>query len=279
MSSIVAFLVLAVVYYIGEFVGTKTKAWIPSVFVIACLFLAGYWIFFPKDIVNLAGMGAPLGGTLVIMLCITHMGTIISIKQLLQQWKIIVITLCGLAGMVALGWFVCIPLVGKDFVIAGLPPLTGGIVAATMMNAAALEKGLTTAAVFAIAMYAIQGFVGYPLTAVMLKIEGKKLLADLRDGRAEVATAGEVDSVAGNMKVEEAPRKKLIPAMPAKYSTTAFILAKLMLAAYISSQLAAITGLNMAVWALILGIIFTEIGFLDRDSLNKANSYGSRCMS
>lgn len=107
MSSIAAFLILAVVYYIGELVGTKTKAWIPSVFVIACLFLAGYWTFFPKDIVNLAGMGAPLGGTLVIMLCITHMGTIISIKQLLQQWKVIVITLCGLAGMVALGWFVC----------------------------------------------------------------------------------------------------------------------------------------------------------------------------
>ena len=101
MSSIVAFLVLAVVYYIGEFVGTKTKAWIPSVFVIASLFLFGYWTFFPKDIVALAGMGAPLGGTLVIMLCITHMGTIISIRQLLDQWKIICITLAGLAGMVA----------------------------------------------------------------------------------------------------------------------------------------------------------------------------------
>lgn len=209
MSSIAAFLILAVVYYIGEFVGTKTKAWIPSVFVIACLFLAGYWTFFPKDIVNLAGMGVPLGGTLVIMLCITHMGTIISIKQLLQQWKVIVITLCGLAGMVALGWFVCIPLIGRDFVIAGLPPLTGGIVAATMMNTAAMEKGLTTAAVFAIAMYVMQGFAGYPLTAVMLKIEGKKLLADFRGGRAEAATAGEVDSVAGNMKVKEAPQKKL----------------------------------------------------------------------
>ena len=62
--------------------------------------------------------------------------------------------------------------------------------------------------------------------------------------------------------------------MPEKYSTTAFILGKLMLSAYISSKLAAITGLNQAVWALILGIILTEIGFLDRDSLNKAKSYG-----
>ena len=37
MSSILAFLVLAVVYYIGEFVGTKTKAWIPSVFVLSLI--------------------------------------------------------------------------------------------------------------------------------------------------------------------------------------------------------------------------------------------------
>ena len=193
MTSIVAFLILAVVYYIGEFVGTKTKAWIPSVFVIATLFLVGYWTFFPKDIVALAGMGAPLGGTLVIMLCITHMGTIISIKQLLEQWKIICITLAGLAGMVALCWFVCIPLVGRAYVIAGLPPHTGGIVVATMMNTAAAEKGLTTAAVLAIAMYAVQGFFGYPITAVCLKLEGRRLLKQFRSGESNFNKNEKVD--------------------------------------------------------------------------------------
>lgn len=275
MGSILAFLVLAIVYYIGEFIGTKTKAWIPSVFVIAILFLVGYWTFFPADIVSLAGMGPPLGGLLVIMLCITHMGTIISIKQLLQQWKVIVVTLAGLTGMLAFAWFICIPLVGREFVIAGLPPLTGGIVAATMMNAAALEKGLVSAAVLAIAMYAVQGFAGYPLTAIMLKMEGRKLLASYRSGEVKLATtAGSVDEVAGNMKVEEKEKKKLIPPMPAKYSTSAFILGKLMFTAYIASKLAALTGLNQAVWALILGIVFTELGFLDKDSLNKAHSYG-----
>lgn len=275
MNNIVAFLILAIVYYIGEFVGTKTKAWIPSVFVTATLFLIGYWTFFPKDIVVLAGMGPPLGGTLAIMLCITHMGTIISIKQLIEQWKVIVITLAGLAGMVVLCWVICIPLVGREYVIAGLPPLTGGIVAATMMNQAALEKGLMSAAVLAIAMYAIQGFVGYPLTAIMLKKEGGKLLSDYRAGKVSlVTTAGSVDEDAGNMKVEIKEKKKLIPPMPEKYSTTAFILGKMMFSAYISSVLAKFTGLNQAVWALILGIVLTELGFLDRDSLNKAKSYG-----
>lgn len=277
MNNLLAFLILAAIYYIGEFVGTKTKAWIPSVFVIACLFLFGFWTFFPKDIVALAGMGPPLGGALVIMLCITHMGTIISIKQLLEQWKIICITIAGLAGMVALCWFVAMPLAGRDFVIAGLPPLTGGIVAATMMQSAAAEKGLMTASVLAIAMYCVQGFVGYPLTAVLLKREGRRLLTAYRKGEAQLTVAaGGVDTDAGNMKVEEAPKKRLIPPMPEKYSSTAFILLKLMAVAYLSNRLAAMTGgkVNQAVITLILGILFTEIGFLDKNSLQKAGSYG-----
>jgi len=274
MSNIVAFLILAFVYYAGEYVGTKSKAWIPSCFVTACLFLFGYWTFFPKNIVELAGLGAPLGGTLAIMLCITHMGTIISIRQLLQQWKVIVIALAGLAGMVGFCWFICIPMVGKEFVIAGLPPLTGGIVAATMMQTAAAEKGLIAASILAIAMYVMQGFAGYPLTAVMLKKEGKKLIAAFRKGEVEVVKVGEVDSSIGNMKAEETKKKKLIPSVPDKYSTTAFILLKMIISAYFASVLGKYTGLSQAVWALILGIIFTEIGFLDKDSLNKANSYG-----
>ena len=265
MSSIVAFLVLAVVYYIGEFVGTKTKAWIPSVFVIASLFLFGYWTFFPKDIVALAGMGAPLGGTLVIMLCITHMGTIISIRQLLDQWKIICITLAGLAGMVALCWFVCIPLVGRAYVIAGLPPLTGGIVAATMMN---------TAAVLAIAMYAVQGFFGYPLTAVCLKLEGRRLLKKYRSGEVQVNKNEKVDTVVGNMATGDVLKYRIFPEIPAKYSSTALILAKLMFSAYLASLAAKLTGINMAVLALLFGIVFTELGFLEKDALHKAGSYG-----
>ena len=277
MNNLLAFLILAVIYYIGEFVGTKTKAWIPSVFVIACLFLFGFWTFFPKDIVALAGMGPPLGGVLVIMLCITHMGTIISIKQLLDQWKIICITLAGLAGMVALCWFVAAPMVGRDFIIAGLPPLTGGIVAATMLQAAAAEKGLMTASVLAIAMYCVQGFVGYPLTAVLLKREGRRQLAAYRRGDVkQAAAAGGVDADAGNMQVVEAPKKRLIPAIPEKYSSTAFILMKLLAVAYLSNRLSAMTGgaVNQAVITLILGIVFTELGFLDKNSLQKAGSYG-----
>lgn len=275
MNNLLAFLIIAVLYFIGEAISTKAKAWIPSVFIIACFFLVGYWTFFPEDIVQLAGLGPPLGGAVAVMLCITHMGTIISIKQLLQQWKVIVITLSGLAGMMIFCWFISRPIVGREFVVAGLPPLTGGIVAATIMSEAALEKGLITASILAIAMYCMQGFAGYPLTTIMLKIEGKRLLQEYRvSGKKLATTAGDIDEDAGNLEQEEEERRKLIPKLPEKYYTTSFILAKLAIVAYISHLLGRFSGLNQAVWALIMGIIFTEIGFLDKDSLNKAKSYG-----
>lgn len=99
-TPVFALFVLCAVYAIGEFVGTFTKAWIPSVFVVAILFLIGYWTVFPKNIVTLGGLGAPLGGIIAILLCVTHMGTAISLKELAGQWKIILVCLAGLAGMI-----------------------------------------------------------------------------------------------------------------------------------------------------------------------------------
>lgn len=277
-SPIVAMLVLCIVYALGDTIGTLTKAWIPSVFVVAVLFLLGYWTFFPKDIVTLAGFGAPLGGTLAIMICITHMGTSISLSELKKQWKIIVVCLAGLAGMVAACMIICPIFVDFNYIVAGLPPLTGGIVAATMMQEAAQNLGLERAAVLAICMYVCQGFAGYPLTAVMLKKEGRNLLKDYRSGKVKkVAKVGEIDEVNGKFAVEEKKKKKLIPEIPNKYYSTAVSLTTIMIVALLSSLISTWTGtfmgvyaINQAVIALILGIAATEIGFL-RPNVLKEN--------
>ena len=170
-----AFVICGVVYFIGEAVSNLTKAWIPSVFVTAAVLLVGFWTVIPTTVVS-DSMLIPFGSTIGIYLLITHMGTVISIKQLLSQWKTIVVCLAGLAGMCALCLVILPGVIGRDLVVAGLPPLTGGIIAATTMKTAAEANGLTEAAIFAIAMYCVQGFAGYPLTAVCLQLEGKKLI-------------------------------------------------------------------------------------------------------
>ena len=61
MSFIMSFFVVLVILAVGEIVSTKTKAFVPSVFVAALLFLLGFWYgWFPLDVVEKAGMGNPV---------------------------------------------------------------------------------------------------------------------------------------------------------------------------------------------------------------------------
>ena len=271
---VLAFVICAAAYIIGEVVSIVTKAWIPSVFVTAIVMLVGYWTVFPHDLVSDSKM-IPFGSTLGIYLLITHMGTVISLKQLKAQWKTIVVCLSGLAGMCVLAWFICPLFMDKTLVIAGLPPLTGGIIAATTMQTAAANAGLEVAAVFAITMYCVQGFAGYPITAVCLQVEGKRLLKEFRDdGSVPVALAENPMAM-----VDEPDRKTLIPPVPKKFDSAVVTLIKLGIVAWFATLLGGVSfpfigKISGAIWALVLGVIFTTLGFLDRNSLNRANSYG-----
>lgn len=268
-----AFVICATVFVIGEIVSTVTKAWIPSVFVTAVIMLVGYWTVLPKELIS-DSLLIPFGSQLGIFLLVTHMGTVISLKQLKEQWKTIVICLVGLAGMCALSMLIAPMFMDRTLVIAGLPPLTGGIVAATVMSDAAAAAGLEVASVFAITMYCIQGFAGYPLTAVCLQIEGKRLLKEFRDGKASTDAAAKTGAEA-----EEAHRKTLIPPVPKKFDSSVVVLLKLGIVAWLAFMMGTVKfpgigTISGAIWALIFGVFFTTIGFLDRQSLNKANSYG-----
>lgn len=273
-----AFVICAVAYLIGEAVSNVTKAWVPSVFVTAAILLIGYWTVIPTTLVSDSKL-IPFGSTIGIYLLITHMGTIISVKQLAEQWKTIVVCLAGLAGMCGACLLICPMLMPREYVISGLPPLTGGIIAAVTMQTAAAEKGLAEAALFAIAMYCVQGFAGYPLTAACLQLEGKKLLKKFRAGEAVTADAAEIDKANALEAGAVVEKKKLIPPLPEKWNGPVMIFLKLGIVAWLATQLGSIVfpgigKISGAVWALVLGVIFTTLGFLDTNSLNKANSYG-----
>ena len=269
-----AFVLCALVFVIGEWVSIATKAWLPSVFVTACLMLLGYWTCFPKEIVKNAGL-LPFGSTIGIFLLITHIGTIISVKQLAEQWRTIVVCLAGLVGMIGLGYAVGQIFMPRELVIAGLPPLTGGIVAATIMKVAAAKAGFAVASVFAITMYCVQGFAGYPLTAICLQFEGRRLLKKYRSGEVQLTPEQikEMEGIGLTAIADDSHVKKLLPKMPKLFNTSVFMLAKLGFVAWIATLLGQVTPVNGAIWALVLGIIATYIGFLETNTLSRANSY------
>lgn len=100
-----AFVLCGAVVVIGEIVSTLSKAWIPSVFVSAVVILIGYWTFLPHDLVKDSFL-IPFGASLCIFILITHLGTIISLEQLIQQWRTVVVCLSGLLGMSLAAYFI-----------------------------------------------------------------------------------------------------------------------------------------------------------------------------
>lgn len=265
MSLIVAFILILATLAIGEIVSIKTKAIIPSVFVTALLFLVGYWTIFPANILEIAGFG-PSIIQISMFLLIAHMGTMISVKELIAQWKTFAISIVGICG-ICFGTLV----LGKlffpwDMLVVATPPLTGGVVASVIMSQAATAKGLPTLAVLAVGMYVMQGFAGYPLTAITLNIEGKRLLKKFRNGEIKKK---EIDS-------EETEKKTLLPQLPKKYQTTYILLLKLGLLVQVSIFLTNLMNKAVSefVVCLVVGAIAAEIGFVERRPLNLSGTFG-----
>ncbi|MFV0480507.1 MAG: hypothetical protein ACK5LP_00835 [Campylobacteraceae bacterium] len=281
MPQMVAFLILMFVLYVGDAVTTKTKAWVPSVFVCAVLFLFGYWTFFPKDIV--ARSGIPTVVALMLMyLLIVNMGTLLSMKILIKQWKTILISLTSIVGIVLFCGVVGYFMFDWNTIIVAIPPLVGGIVSAIIMSEGALKAGLNDLAVFAIVIFVMQGFIGYPLTSIMLKEEGKKILDKYRKG--EWVSVGGVKDIheEENSNSDTVPMPKLFSKIPAQYNTSYFLFFRIAVVgclAYLASEaLKPIVAISPFVLCLLFGVIAASVGFLERHPLKKANGFGFAVM-
>jgi len=282
MSQMLALVIIVFILFIGDAVATRTKAWVPSIFVCAVLFLIGYWTFFPKEIVSIAGV-PPVVATMLMYLLITNMGTLLSLRELKQQWKTIIIALAGIVGITVLLLTVGTLIYGFKTVVVAVPPLVGGVVSALIMSEGAKNAGLASLSVFAIVIYVMQGFAGYPLTSIMLKKEGKRLLEKYRNGqlslKVQANASAEAAAAAETKKVE----LKLFKNMPEKYNTDFFKFFRLAIVAYlaylVSTILAPIVSISPFVLCLLFGIIGSSIGFLEKQVLQKANGFGLAIMA
>ncbi len=270
-----ALTIVLAILYIGDIVATRTKAWIPSVFVCAVLFLIGYWTFFPKDIVSIAGIG-PVVATMLMYLLITNMGTLLSLKELKNQWKAIVISLAGIVGIIAILFTIGAMIFDLKTMIVAVPPLVGGVVAALVMSEGASAAGLEDLAVFAIVIYVIQGFAGYPITSIVLKREAKRLLKEHQQGKLHTISQVQEEENAAT----EQP--KLLRKIPANYNTEYFKFFRLALVGLLaygtSTVLAPIVTVNALVLCLVFGVLASTIGFLEKQPLQKANGFGFAIM-
>ena len=104
---------------------------------------------FPKTIIDDAGVSDALF-KVACGLLVTHLGTLISRKEMAAQWKTVIISLMGVAAITIICLTLGTALFGFDNAIAAAPPLAGGAIATAMMSSAATEAGKTSAALVAI---------------------------------------------------------------------------------------------------------------------------------
>lgn len=260
VSAFGAFTALLLVFAISEILAKVTKGWVPSVLVIMILMLVGFSTgLFPKTIIDDAGVSDALF-KVACGLLVTHLGTLISRKEMAAQWKTVIISLMGVASIAVICLTLGTALFGFDNAIAAAPPLAGGAIATAMMSSAANEAGKTSAALVAIVCLSLQGLVGYPLTSFCLKKETKRLTKLYRNGEFKASTAASED------KKDEKKRAT---------STTIILLklALITLAAYWIDY--ATKGyIPMYVICLLLGFAAHELKLVETDALHEASSYG-----
>lgn len=280
MSQMLAFSLILAILFAGDVVATRTKARVPSVFVCAVLFLAGFWTFFPDDIVARAGI-PPAVSILAMYILVVNMGTLLSVRELMRQWKTILVALAGIGGIILFGAAVGYAFFDWNTVIVAIPPLVGGLVSSIIMSKGAEAAGLVSLSVFAIILYVMQGFIGYPLTAVMLKREGLRVLGKYRAGEWKEADKTAKDPADKPVADDAMPR--MFSFVPKPYNTDYFKLLRVGLVAFLawgaSTLLKPVVDVSPFVLCLVFGVFAASTGFLEREPLRKANSFGFTVMA
>lgn len=268
MKFLIAFIFVMLFLFVGEWVSTRTRAYVPSVFITAILFVIGFWTFLPKNVVAQSSFGTTFV-TICVPLLLVHLGTLMDLKELIAQWKAVCIALLGVVGTIILTLSIGTLIFNWQTVVAAIPPLTGGLVAALLMTNGLKAAGLTALVALPVAMFVMHSVIGYPLTAYLLKKEGKRLSKEYQAGNIKFSGNSSLVSTSDDKS------EKTVLALPKSYETSAFILFRVALIALLSNGFALLINnvINANVICLIFGVIAHQLGFLENNALNKAGVF------
>lgn len=277
MDGMLALTIVCVIFAIGDFISDRTHAIVPVLLFASVSFLILFWTgAVPTTLFTDAGL-IPIS-TMMTGIFIVNMGTLLDLKQFVAQWKVVVL---GLAIVIVGGilmFFVAKPILGNNFAVALVGPITGGWVSAVVVNDAITALGspdsLKLAGVLATIIVAVQGIIGYPLASMFLRKEARRLVKGYNDGTVKWTRTFFDDQPAA--ADAQPTHKKLIPPLPQKFQTPFILLGKSCLVALLSFALSNLTGgaVHKYVICLILGVVAQEIGFLEHDVMKKSNCYG-----
>jgi hypothetical protein len=258
--------VVALTYAIGDYVSYKTNAIFSMIFVTGALFLAAFLLGLRRDIFERTALDPLFRFAMPFIL--VHMGTLMKVRNLINEWKTVTIAFLGITGLSVGLFFIAGPLIGQLMALTAAGPISGGIVATFIVSEAASARGFTELAVFAALLLVIQNFVGIPVASWCLKIESRRLLKQMHAGVTGEKEADKIDP--------EIPAYRLFPATPKNLQTPFVLMCKTFFVGYLAVWFGELIGgaVHPLVLALIFGIAFYELGFLEHDIFTKATATG-----
>jgi hypothetical protein len=258
-----AMFILCVSFWIGDLMNSKTKGIISGLLTASVIYIAGYLTgIIPTDQPSALGLGAIISsyGQLLI---IVNLGTMVSLDDLLKQWKTVLTCLTSLIVMAVLVGIIGTVLFGREIGLLAVGPISGGAVASSMVAEVATDAGRSDLAALAMLFNVIQLLFGVPASSFLLK---KYCNHAVETGEFRTMTAGD-----SNKSINF----QVLKPLPDHINTRYLIMAKLCIVAFVAVMINKASGgsFPVAIAALLLGIILTELGFLDRKSLQKTKFY------
>ncbi|MBR2002404.1 MAG: permease [Firmicutes bacterium] len=253
-------------FAIGDWLGLWTKAKLSSIFVVLISFLVLFLFkIFPADIIDQAGLTVVAKWATPML--VFHMGTMINLRQLIDEWRTVVISVIGMVAAMV-GIFLVIPLIGREAAIVSIPVINGALVATQIMTDAAVEKGLTLAAVLPAVVFAVQKFVGTPIVSRSGLIEANHLVKEFREAKANGVTLSAAPASKGGEK-----KVKFCEKFDRFYTANTCIFVTV-LGGAISVWLGTVTPINYSIIALVLSVACHEIGIIPSKVLEKGKASG-----
>lgn len=247
---------------LGEWLSIVSRARVPMLLTAMVGFLILIWTgIFPKDILEKSQF--PALGAILIGPAILHMGTMIPFSLLKSQFKAVIIALGGIlvSGILIL---TIIPLIfDYPTAVAGVGPISGGIIALIITSEKLKELGFTSLIIIPALIVAFQGLMGMPLAMNFMRRYAVKIQEDIDNGTF-IPMVSEKDT----LKEEEKSKKH----GPFRSSTT-LKLFFIFVGASIGIALGTVTPIHYTLWCLAIGVIGLKTGVFEPKTLEKANSF------
>lgn len=264
MEPVYAAAIILAFIALGELVSIWSKARVPGLLVA----MLGAFIFAQLGVIPADTVDQSLLTQVYVILVgplLFHMGSLIPLRTMLQQWRSVVIALAGMLVAVLLLAATIIPLFSFEHFVAGAGPLAGGIVSTGLTTQGLTAAQVSTAIIVLPSLVLMmQSLPAMPMTNFLLR----RYAFSLRE-------SGELERLATEaQRVDTMTKKKPVTLPDSLSGNELFVLFLILVGGSLATFLAGPTNIPSSIIALLLGIASTAIGLTPERAMEKSSSFG-----